>query len=212
MMSKPRVGTKNVPLVTWLFSLTLLLSAGPAAALSQYTDLTCASCHGMPPVDSSIRDWKTGAFQGNHQTHAGAGDLTCVKCHSNSGFTLEHSDGTIRMSRKLNNYSTVGSAARYNKPIFFNQTSKPVLATCSNVNCHFETTTPAWSSAMPQTPADCNLCHSFPPSVGVSGVSHATHDANVAAWGGLFGPLKCTPLPFGRRCHWAAEMDLRARH
>ena len=192
-MSKPRVGTKNVPLVTWLFSLTLLLSAGPAAALSQYTDLTCASCHGMPPVDSSIRDWKTGAFQGNHQTHAGAGDLTCVKCHSNSGFTLEHSDGTIRMSRKLNNYSTVGSAARYNKPIFFNQTSKPVLATCSNVNCHFETTTPAWSSAMPQTPADCNLCHSFPPSVGVSGVSHATHDANVAAWGGLFGPLKCTP-------------------
>ena len=193
MMSKPRVGTKNAPLIIWLFSLTLLLSAGPAAALSQYTDLTCATCHGMPPTDSAIRDWKTGAFQGNHQTHAGTGDVTCAKCHNNTGYTLEHYDGKIQMSRKLNNYSTVGSAAHYNKPIFFNQTTKPVLATCSNVNCHFETLTPTWSSAMPQTPADCNLCHSFPPATGVSGTSHATHNANIAAWGGLFGPSACSP-------------------
>ena len=193
MMSKPRVGTKNAPLVIWLFSLTLLLSAGPAAALSQYTDLTCASCHGMPPVDSPIRDWKTGAFQGNHQTHAGTSDVTCAKCHNNSGYTLEHYDGKIQMSRKLNNYSTVGSAARYNKPIFFNQTTKPVLMTCSNVNCHFETQTPVWSSAMPQTPDDCNLCHSFPPNTGISGASHTKHNNNVSAWGGLFGPTACTP-------------------
>jgi predicted CxxxxCH...CXXCH cytochrome family protein len=193
MMSKPRVGTKNAPLMIWLFSLTLLLSAGPAAALSQYTDLTCASCHGMPPVDSTIRDWKTGAFQGNHQTHAGSSDVTCAKCHNNSGYTLEHYDGKIQMSRKLNNYSTVGSAARYNKPIFFNQTTKPVLMTCSNVNCHFETQTPVWSSAMPQTPADCNLCHSFPPNTGTSGTSHAKHNNNISAWGGLFGPTACTP-------------------
>ena len=193
MMRQPRVGTKNAPLVIWLFSLTLLLSAGPAAALSQYNDLTCASCHGLPPVDSSVRDWTNGAFQGNHQTHASANALTCVKCHASSGYTLEHYNGTIQMARKLNNYSAAKSVAHYNKPIFFNQTTAPVLSTCSSVNCHFETQTPVWGSAMPQTPGDCNLCHTYPPSVGVSGVSHATHYANVAAWGGLFGPLACTP-------------------
>ncbi len=193
MMRKPRVGTKNAPLMIWLFSLTLLLSAGSAAALSQYTDLTCASCHGLPPVDSAIRDWKVGAFQGNHQTHAGANALTCVKCHNSSGYTLEHYNGSIQMAHTLNNYSSVRGAAGYNKPIFFNQTTAPVLSNCSNVSCHFETQTPVWGSAMPQTPGDCNLCHTIPPSFGVSGVSHSTHYANVAAWGGLFGPLTCTP-------------------
>ena len=195
MMSKPRVGTKNAPLVIWLFSLTLLVMLpGAALALTQYPlEMTCATapCHGMPPVDSATRDWKTGKFQGNHTSHATASN--CVVCHVDHGSNIDHYDGKIQMSRKLNNYSTVGSAARYNKPIFFNQTTKPVLATCSNVNCHFEKQTLVWSSPMPQTPADCNLCHSFPPTVGPSGSSHTKHNNNIAAWGGLFGPTACTP-------------------
>ena len=196
MMNHPKVGTKNVPLILCLFSLALLfIQAVPALAANQYA-LVCTSCHGMPPLDSAQRDVATGAFQGNHQTHlaAGASASACVKCHANNAYTIDHPTGVINMAARINNYSAGSAgAARYNKPLFFNQTSLPVLATCSNVNCHFETKTLAWSSVMPQTPADCNFCHSFPPNVGVSGTSHATHYANVAAWGGLFGPLTCTP-------------------
>ena len=203
MMNFPKVGFKNVPKVFWLFSLTLLfIQAVPALAVTQYP-LDCESCHGMPPLDSSPsafdadkRNVATGAFQGNHLTHlpAAANPPDCVKCHNNNAYTVDHYNGAINMAARINNYSAVSvGAARYNKPLFFNQTSKPVLATCSNVNCHFESVTPVWSSAMPSTPGDCNLCHSFPPNIGVSGTSHAKHNNNTAAWGGLFGPLVCTP-------------------
>jgi predicted CxxxxCH...CXXCH cytochrome family protein len=196
MMSLSKVGFKNAPKLFWLFSLTLLIiQAVPALAVNQYV-LDCKSCHGMPPLDSAQRDVVTGAFQGNHLTHlpAAANPNDCVKCHNNNAYTIDHYNGAINMAARINNYSAVSvGAARYNKPIFFNQTSKPVLATCSNVNCHFESVTPVWSSAMPGQPADCNLCHSFPPNNGVSGTSHAKHNNNTAAWGGLFGPMVCTP-------------------
>ena len=196
MMSFPKVGYKNAPKIFWLFSLTLLfIQAVPALAVTQYS-LDCRSCHGMPPLDSAQRDVATGAFQGNHQTHlpAAANPNDCVKCHNNNAYTIDHYNGAINMAARINNYSAVSvGAARYNKPIFFNQTSKPILANCSNVNCHFETATPVWSSAMPSTPGDCNFCHSFPPNNGVSGTSHIKHNNNTAAWGGLFGPMVCTP-------------------
>ena len=197
MMSQLRVGTKNIPMILCLFSLSMLfMQAVPALAANYQYVLDCSSCHGMPPLDSAQRDVATGAFQGNHQTHlpATATPNNCIKCHNNNAYTIEHYKGVINMAARINNYSAVSvGAAHYNKPLFFNQTSRPVLATCSNVNCHFETQTPAWSSAMPQTPGDCNLCHTFPPSIGVSGVSHTKHQVNSAAWGGLFGPLTCTP-------------------
>ena len=181
-MSKPSVGSKNVPLVIWLFSLILLLTAGPAAALSQYTDLTCASCHGMPPVDAAIRDWTTGRFQGNHATHlptaATITPTACVKCHNNSGYTLEHYDARIQMASRLNGYST----SRYNKPVFFNQTSRPLLTTCSNTNCHFETLTPTWGSApLGNGPSDCETCHTTaPPNTGMSTQSKSGHSVHTS--------------------------------
>jgi predicted CxxxxCH...CXXCH cytochrome family protein len=203
MMSFPKVGSKNVPVIFWLFTLTLLfIQAVPAMAVTQY-QLDCASCHGMPPLDSKLvppqrepSGLRQGAFQGNHETHlpAAATPNHCIKCHNNNAYTIDHYNGVINMAARINNYSAVSvGAARYNKPIFFNQTSKPVLSTCSNVNCHFESVTPVWSSAMPGQPADCNLCHSFPPNNGVSGTSHTKHNNNTAAWGGLFGPMVCTP-------------------
>ena len=198
MSNVTRVGNKNTPKLFWLFSLTLLfIQAVPALAVNQYP-LDCKSCHGMPPLDSAQRDVVTGAFQGNHQTHlpAAANPNDCVKCHSNNAYTIDHYNGVINMAARIHNYSAAGvGAARYNKPLFFNQTSRPVLSTCSNVNCHFETQTPVWSSAMPTTPAgaDCKLCHSFPPNTGVSGTSHGKHYVYAPAWGGLFGSLTCTP-------------------
>lgn len=196
MKSNLKVRTRYITLLLSLFSLIVpFVHTTPALAASQYA-LDCKSCHGMPPLDSAQRDATTGAFLGNHQTHASVGTTAagCVKCHNNNAYTTGHYNGIITMSARINNYSAVSvGAARYNKAIFFNQTSLPVLSTCSNTNCHFEVRTPVWGSAMPNTPADCNLCHTYPPSTGVSGVSHNKHYVNVAAWGGLFGPLTCTP-------------------
>ena len=197
MKNYRKMGTTCISVLLSLLSLTVLfMHSAPAMAANNQYNLACNACHGMPPLDSTQRDVATGAFQGNHQTHVApaATAVNCVKCHNNSGYGSGHYNGVINMAARINNYSAVSvGAARYDKAVFFNQTSRPTLSTCSNVNCHFETRTPVWSSAMPQTPGDCNLCHTYPPSVGVSGVSHTKHYANVAAWGGLFGPLACTP-------------------
>ena len=128
-MSKPRVGTKNVPLVIWLFSLTLLL----------LPDRRRRSLSILRPDVRLVPRHAAGGFRDPGLEDRGipgeSPDALPVPETSPApsaiiipGTPLEHYDGKIQMSRKLNNYSTVGSAARYNKPIFFNQTSKPVLA------------------------------------------------------------------------------------
>ena len=66
-----RVGYIITSFMFMLFSLSIVLIANvDAYAASQYS-LTCASCHGMPPLDSAslIREVDTGAFKGSHQTH-----------------------------------------------------------------------------------------------------------------------------------------------
>lgn len=195
-------GMKAVSFVMLLVAILAMASISWAAGGYQY-NLQCNGCHGAPPLDDATRNPVTGAFGGNHQTHVqtnpvlnpapgAAASLKCDTCHFDaavvgqnkpSAFIAGHSDGKIQMFSK------------YAKGTFFNQTSIPNLttATCATVNCHFESTTPTWGSAMPATPADCNLCHNTPPSAGVSGASHAKHYAYSPAWGGLFGPLTCTP-------------------
>ena len=177
-------GMKAVSFVMLLVAILATASISWAAGGYQY-NLGCNGCHGNPPLDDASRNPVTGGFVGNHQTHTVASK--CDVCHAGttnpSAYVSSHSDGKIQMFSK------------YAKGTFFNQTSVPNLttATCSTVNCHFESTTPTWGSAMPATPADCNLCHNTPPSAGVSGASHTKHYAYSPAWGGLFGPLTCTP-------------------
>ena len=195
-------GMNAVSFVMLLVAILATASISWAAGGYQY-NLQCNGCHGAPPLDEATRNPVTGAFGGNHQTHVqtnpvlnpapgAAASLKCDTCHFDaavvgqnkpSAFIAGHSDGKIQMFSK------------YNKGTFINQTSvtNMTTATCATVNCHFESTTPTWGSAMPATPADCNLCHNTPPSAGVSGASHSTHYKYSPAWGGLFGPLACTP-------------------
>lgn len=163
-----------------LLVVALLATASISWAAGYQYNLGCNGCHGTPPFDDPSRNPITGGFAGNHQTHMGTAPAMtkCDICHSGatnpSAYVSAHSDGKIQMF------------AKYTKGTFFNQTSVPTLtnATCSNVNCHFETLTPTWAS----TPLgggtnDCAVCHAFPPNTGQSGTAHTIHTSYLQAQG-----------------------------
>ncbi|ACH39873.1 cytochrome c [Citrifermentans bemidjiense Bem] len=173
------------------------------AQQSQYP-ISCDECHRMPPLDSPYRNPDTGGFTGNHETHnppSIASKQSCEKCHAGSGsFLTSHRDGFINMTSNINS-SAHPLRSVYNKPRFFNQTTLPTLQTCSNVNCHFETTTPAWGRAAYSSPSDCDKCHQAAPSDGnhpVGAQKHAQYYGTTTS-----SCAKChpdhtgEPAPFG---------------
>jgi predicted CxxxxCH...CXXCH cytochrome family protein len=150
-------------------------------------------CHGMPPRDATRKgnphfNSMSSAFSGNHQSHVKATPVAtdCAVCHVPVADTnFGHQNGVIVMANSLKGYSSATVRAKYDKGVFFNQTSIPVLsnARCSNTSCHFEKQTPLWGTVAYVTPADCGACHGAPPAgtttvpTGGLGGSHARHDA-----------------------------------
>lgn len=143
----------------------------PAAAAPQY-NLSCPSCHGMPPVDSATRNPATGGFPGNHQTHqpTGATAANCGKCHGDaSAYTTGHLNNRIDFGATING-TAGGQYLVSGSPVAFkNQTSVPVLGSCSSVNCHSDgksgfRNTPAWGSSPAAT--TCVTCHDAAPATG----------------------------------------------
>jgi len=156
------MGYVQRPVLTIFFALgALLVSSAPAEAAS-----TCSDCHGMPPIDALYRNVTTGGFRGSHQTHQPAVALpsNCEICHTGSRtYTEDHMDEVIELSSNIFNSP---ATATYSKGVFFNQTTIPVMGTCSKVNCHFEAVTPPWASAPLTSPTGCSTCHSAPPGDG----------------------------------------------
>ncbi|AJE04791.1 cytochrome C [Geobacter pickeringii] len=163
----------------------------PVDAARAGTITSCSGCHGMPPVDAPYRNISTGRFAGSHWTHMAptATANTCAICHPGSGsYTYSHRNGKIKLSGHINSSLPV---TKYNNiTSAFSQTAIPALSSCTNVNCHFETTTPQWGSAAFSAPADCGKCHGAPPSGGTTGAagSHAKHDQYYT---GATNCLKC---------------------
>jgi predicted CxxxxCH...CXXCH cytochrome family protein len=191
----------NVPLVcSFIFAFFLLAGAAPAVA--SVLNSCTTYCHGMPPRDAARKanphfDSRSSAFLGNHKSHLpaapAAGD--CGVCHKQVSATdFGHQNDIVDMANSLKGYSSATLRARYDKGIFFNQTSIPNLtnAACSNVSCHFEKKTPVWGSAAYVAPADCGACHGAPPAGGATGTagSHARHDAYYP---GTTNCQKCHP-------------------
>lgn len=160
------------------------VSATPVHALSPPNDINaCYDCHGSTsdnrPVDAAYRDITTGGFVGSHGKHmpvnfTGTNPTNiCSPCHGVAPASMNHRDGMINFTSNINNSPTPGF---YNKSTangivavrFFNQTSVPVLGTCSNVNCHFESDTPKWGDS---TTRDCSFCHQAIPDT----YSHPKH-------------------------------------
>lgn len=175
--------TRYSHLKTGLLMLAMLLfSAGIASAGTVITQ--CDDCHGMPPKDDAVRKANpsfrsySAATVGNHQTHLSAAPTAadCTACHAAVADTaFDHQNEVIKMANSIKGYSSASIRAKYNKGVFFNQTSMPELnstATCSSVNCHFEATTPIWGATKFSTSTDCSVCHSVPGS----SVPHSKHN------------------------------------
>ncbi|GFO60932.1 hypothetical protein GMST_32570 [Geomonas silvestris] len=196
MTSSNKVVWPNLRVVASLLSFGVALIFGTSAQAAPQYVYDCTFCHTMPPLDSATgkREPATGAVKGNHQSHAGATAATCVKCHGPALTATGHRDKLIQVQGNINNSPLGGTYSR----TFFNQTSVPPnpLGTCSNVNCHFERTTPAWGSVAYSTPTDCASCHGAPPSGGNTGAagSHARHDAYFS---GAAQCVKCHPNRLG---------------
>lgn len=184
------VRTRNLKFQLILISTCLvsvaLLSSTCGKADAAYD---CSLCHKMPPVDTPFRDWQTGGFKGNHQTHqpADAATSDCSTCHPVAGYTSGHMNRRIEFQANIKNSPATG-VYKVNGQIvtFKNQTTVPEPGRCSNVNCHFETETPQWGTESftynPPLANDCNKCHGTPPSgigqnpAGGAAGSHARHD------------------------------------
>ncbi len=146
--------------------ITLLFSGGTVQAASILNSCT-TYCHNSPPRDGTRKSnphfgSMSSAFTGNHRTHLPAVPTatSCNICHTPVAPTnFGHQNNVINMAYSLKGYSTATLRAKYDKGVFFNQTSIPNLtnARCSNVNCHFEKQTPLWGTAAAGT--TCETCH-----------------------------------------------------
>lgn len=172
---------KNRLMIVLLSLVALTVMVGQSFAAT-----TCSSCHGMPPLDSA--DGKrlpgTGAFKGSHQKHVSTPDdpSKCVVCHNSAGYDMKHAaTANYKISIAPNITGTGGS---YSKGSFFNQTSMPVMGSCSNVSCHADVystgylDTPDWG-----TTAGCSACHvesAYPITAdGPLTGSHAAHSGKA---------------------------------
>ncbi|AJE04967.1 hypothetical protein GPICK_15940 [Geobacter pickeringii] len=152
-----------------VLALAVLACLAPMSAQA----IQCYQCHGTAatsdyrPVDATYRNLTTGGFLGSHRTHmaTGATPTTCTPCHGGrvSTYTTSHRNGFINLTSNIK-----GSPAKgvYSKGTSFAQSATPTLGTCSSVNCHFESATPAWSTTPFAAPADCNKCHGAAPADG----------------------------------------------
>lgn len=165
---------KNRMMIVLLSLIALIVMAGQSFAT------TCSTCHGMPPLDSvdGKRHTDTGAFKGSHQVHLGspAAAADCVTCHSTAaGYDMKHSAS----SGNVIGLSTNINGGTYSKGAFFNQTSIPIMGTCSNVSCHSNVysssagISPPWGS----TGNGCSACHTVAiDATGPNTGSHAKHN------------------------------------
>mgnify|MGYP001362384011 CR=1 FL=1 len=195
--------------ILWACMLAILAFTAGTAQANVLNSCT-TYCHGMPPRDAARKanphfNSQSSAFIGNHRNHLTASPVAadCTVCHiAVSTTAFDHGNEIITMANSLKGYSSATIRAKYDKGLFFNQTSIPNLtnATCSNVSCHFEAKTPAWGSSAYIAPANCNACHGFPPAgtVGApSGGLAGSHSRHNVYYPGTTGCQKCHPVHNG---------------
>ena len=148
----------------------ILLGGSETVKAASFLNNCTTNCHGMPPRDAARKanphfNSMSSAFSGNHQTHLSAvpAAADCSACHTPvSSTNFGHQNDIIEMQTNIHNspangqYKVAGAAI-----VFKNQTSIPVLGSCSSVNCHFENQTPVWGTSAAST--NCATCHNASP-------------------------------------------------
>lgn len=196
------------PLAVAFLIIILIFSASNDEALASFQ---CFDCHGTReladnrPEDASYRNFSSGGFQGNHRNHlvSGATANSCQKCHPGSAsYVSNHKNGNINLSDNIN-ASVHPSKARYinsTSSAYINYTSFPqtsdktgrfFLGSCSNVNCHFESTTPVWGTGAFSAPDDCNRCHGVPPAGADTSGAAGSHVRHNDYYNGANKCIKC---------------------
>ena len=177
MKQSHSVGRMVFMLVGAIAAAMVLSSAAPAQAGFLNS---CTYCHGMPPKDGTRKanphyDSLSSSFSGNHQTHA-AGAADCSVCHTAVAPTaFGHQNERIDFQSNINSSPATGQYRVGGVAVVFkNQTSIPVLGSCSSVNCHFEAVTPTWGTAASAT--TCSTCHALTPTT----LAHPKHTAITA--------------------------------
>jgi len=138
----------------------------------------CGTCHGTSHHGGAE------IATGSHTKHLAASSYStmtrCLVCHNVGGLAFTggctnscHVATSKHTNQKVDLVipSTFGASAAYNG------TPAPGdgYGTCSNINCHYNTTTPAWGTA---TPITCVGCHSL--AVLLASGAHAKHISATA--------------------------------
>lgn len=194
---------KRAGVICW--SVAVCLAVIPSIAEAA---LGCHQCHGTSaptdnrPQDAAFRNPSSGGFPGHHRTHLppDADKQSCAKCHAGSEtYVASHRDGDIQLAGNINNsprqavYNNI-SAVLGNRTTLIRQTVNDHLSTCSNVNCHFNRTTPVWGKSLQfSVPGDCSACHGAAPSDG----SHPSTSGSGRKHGEYYG----TGTDSCRYCH-----------
>ncbi|MBT1075394.1 CxxxxCH/CxxCH domain c-type cytochrome [Geobacter grbiciae] len=143
---------------------------------------TCGTCHG-----GGNHFMEADIATGSHTKHLSSTATPytmatrCIVCHNVGGLPFNgscnnschsglsrHTDGKIDLAFPSN----FGATAVYNG----NPRPGNGYSTCSNVNCHYSTTTPAWGTS---TPINCLGCHTL--AVLLASGAHAKHISATAS-------------------------------
>ncbi len=147
--------------------------------------VTCDSCHGQA-VEADGQP-----ASGSHDKHAGAAnkDYACSTCHNDGGDeSANHANSTINLDID----DAYGVSAAYNGDT---TPGSGAFGTCSSVNCHAGSDTPAWGGTLPNA-ADCSDCHgsvkgTLTGELEMSSGKHAAHIANGDAELATFDCGRC---------------------
>lgn len=187
---------QQAPVILMLCLVSSLVFAASAFAMTGNLIDACSDCHGTPynpsdtakypgpadirPSDSTYRNITTGAFVGSHRKHltvTTTSPTVCTPCHGVPAPTnMSHRTGQLNFTSNIGSLNNSNPPGTYSKGRFFNQTSLPVLGTCSNVNCHSSpygttaVTTPTWGVV-----SGCVACHSGAGIITATGPATGSH-------------------------------------
>lgn len=136
----------------------------------------CGSCHGTSHHGGA--EITTGSHTKHLASMPDNSPGQCVACHDVGGLPYAGSCNNschVASSKHTNNKVDLIFPSNFGATATYNGTPKPGdgYNTCSNVSCHYGTTTPAWGTA---TPINCLGCH----TLAKMGGAHAKHVSALA--------------------------------
>ncbi|MRR52333.1 MAG: CxxxxCH/CxxCH domain-containing protein, partial [Rhodocyclaceae bacterium] len=138
----------------------------------------CGTCHGTTHHGGA--EIATGSHTKHFTSMVYTSPGRCVICHDVGALPFDGSCNNschTATSKHVNYKVDLAFPSNFGASAVYNGTAKPGdgYNTCSNISCHYNTTTPAWGTA---TPLGCVGCHSL--AVLMASGAHAKHISATA--------------------------------